>query len=107
MKTVFFSGTVEDWEQIEIDIQNAPLSSADIVFASLLPGDVNFDDRVNADDALQILRYVDKLPSVSKASEEEPDPKRLLSGDMDGDGAVTRAGAVEIQRYAIGLRAGF
>ena len=37
---------------------------------------------------------------------EEPDPKYLLTGDVDGDGAVTRADAQEIQRFAIGLRAG-
>lgn len=70
-------------------------------------GDVNGDGQVNADDALQIMRYVNRLSSVFDSGTEQERTDRFLAADVDGDGSVTEADAAEIQRYVIGLRGAF
>ena len=77
------------------------------VWKEILPGDVNFDGLVNADDALLILRYVEGLSSVFNTADEATETNRFLAADVNADGAVDGADALELQRYAIGLRTAF
>lgn len=71
-------------------------------------GDVNFDGRIDADDALQILRYAEGLSSVFDldATDDERLARQYL-GDVNADGTVDGADALELQRHAIGLRTAF
>ena len=66
-------------------------------------GDVDHSGAVDADDALQLLRYLCDLESIFSYDSEEERADRLALGDMDGDGVLTEADAERIQRLAIGL----
>ena len=60
-------------------------------------GDVDFDDKVTAADARQILRF-----SVSL---ETPEDYHISFGDLDADGLLTAADARSCLRTAVGLDA--
>jgi archaellum component FlaF (FlaF/FlaG flagellin family) len=75
----------------------------------LLWGDVNCSGRVDAVDALQLLRYTVRLPVL----QQEPCPDigdtvsvdgtPRLWGDVDGDGEVNAVDALKILRYVVML----
>lgn len=62
----------------------------------ILLGDLNFDGKVQAEDARLVLRYVAKLDSLT--------PKQLQVADMDGDGKVSASDARIILRIAAKLQ---
>ena len=67
-------------------------------------GDVDHSNAVNADDALQLLRYLSgELTSIFDYDSDADRAARLALGDMDGDGSVTEQDAELIQRLCIGL----
>ncbi len=69
----------------------------DIIPIRLTYGDVDFDDKVTAADARQILRF-----SVSL---EVPEDYHISFGDLDADGLLTAADARSCLRTAVGLDA--
>lgn len=67
-----------------------------IIADPILLGDLNFDGKVQAEDARLVLRYVAKLDSLT--------PKQLQVADMDGDGKVSASDARIILRIAAKLQ---
>ena len=64
-----------------------------------LYGDVNYDGRVTATDATQILRYFNnKNPNVFTAGTAQEQADRMLCADVNGDGNVTGTDATQIRR---------
>ena len=64
-----------------------------------LYGDVNYDGRVTATDATQILRYFNnKNPNVFTAGTAQEQTDRMLCADVNGDGNVTGTDATQIRR---------
>ena len=61
----------------------------------VMPGDVDLDGDVDANDALLAMRYAMGLVTLT--------PEQIASGDFDGDGALTSAEALRIMRMAMGL----
>ena len=65
-----------------------------------LYGDVNYDGRVTATDATQILRYFNnKNPNVFTAGTAQEQADRKLCADVNGDGHVTGTDATQVRRY--------
>ena len=65
-----------------------------------LYGDVNYDGRVTATDATQILRYFNnKNPNVFTAGTAQEQADRMLCADVNGDGNVTGTDATQIRRF--------
>lgn len=62
---------------------------------SYIPGDVNLNGEVTAEDALLALRYTLELAELEATA--------LLAGDMNGDGVVNSEDALLILRYAMGI----
>ena len=96
-----------DWERFEITQEGNDMVLS-LKHVPPILGDVNFDGRIDADDALQILRYAEGLSSVfdPDATDDERLARQYLA-DVNADGAVDGADALELQRYAIGLRTAF
>jgi hypothetical protein len=67
-----------------------------IIADPILLGDLNFNGKVQAEDARLVLRYVAKLDSLT--------PKQLQVADMDGDGKVNASDARIILRIAAKLQ---
>lgn len=67
-----------------------------IIADPILLGDLNFNGKVQAEDARLVLRYVAKLDSLT--------PKQLQVADMDGDGKVSASDARIILRIAAKLQ---
>jgi archaellum component FlaF (FlaF/FlaG flagellin family) len=76
----------------------------------LLWGDVNCSGRVDAVDALQLLRYTVRLPVLQQelcpdiGDTVSVDGTPRLWGDVDGDGEVNAVDALKILRYVVMLR---
>ena len=65
-----------------------------------LYGDVNYDGRVTATDATQILRYFNnKNPNVFTAGTAQEQADRKLCADVNGDGHVTGTDVTQVRRY--------
>ena len=65
-----------------------------------LYGDVNYDGKVTATDATQVLRYFNnKSPNVFTSGTAQDQADRLLCADVNGDKHVTGTDATQIRRY--------
>ncbi|MBQ4447124.1 MAG: Ig-like domain-containing protein [Clostridia bacterium] len=62
---------------------------------SYIPGDVNLNGEVSAEDALIALRYTMDMQAI--------EPTGLLAGDVNGDGTVNAEDALLILRMSMGL----
>ena len=65
-----------------------------------LYGDVTYDGYVFPDDALQINRYANLMPSIFVAGNEQDKADRMLAADVTGDGNIYPDDALQINRYA-------
>lgn len=92
---VYFNGTQEEWEAIEIAEGNEPLLNATIHFAEDVRGDVNSDSFVNATDALVILRHAVRIDELTGNA--------LEKADVNADGFVNSSDALVVLRIAVGL----
>lgn len=92
---VYFNGTQEEWESIEIAEGNEPLLNATIHFAEDVRGDVNSDRFVNATDALVILRHAVRIDELTGQT--------LEKADVNADGFVNSSDALVVLRIAVGL----
>lgn len=96
---VYYTGTEEQWNQIEIGIANQDLEDATIHYNSSLDipdiqlGDVNGDGVVNITDATEIQKYAVSRINFSEA--------QLEVADFDQDGVVNVSDATKIQKYLV------
>jgi hypothetical protein len=94
---VYFQGTEEEWNSIEIGDDNAALLNATIHFLGstaqeeTTTGDLNGDGEVNALDLLAIKRSLLGIDETSNA------------GDINGDGAVNVVDLLTLKRYILGI----
>ena len=72
------------------EITEAPLETE---IVSFILGDVNEDTKVNAEDALLVLKHAAKLESLTK-------PVRLLAADVNKDEAIDAKDALDILKIA-------
>lgn len=65
-----------------------------------LYGDVNYDGKVNATDATQILRYFNnKAPNAFTSGTEQDQADRILCADVNGDKNINGTDATQVRRY--------
>ncbi len=91
LETVIYTGSEEQWAEIEIDEGNEPLLKARLVIADILLGDVNRDGKVNGTDTNLIFRYVCGLEDFT---EEE-----MKAADVNRDGKVNGTDTNLVFRY--------
>ena len=94
---VYFMGTQEEWEAIEIAEGNEPLLNATIHFVEpevKIKGDIDGDGKINSSDALQILKH-----SVGSELLTE---ENFKCADVDSDGVVNSSDALLVLQYAVG-----
>lgn len=61
-----------------------------------LPGDVNLDNEVTADDALEVLKHVVKLTQLPKIGQ--------LAGDVNENNEITADDALEVLQIVVNLK---
>ncbi|MBR3988286.1 MAG: leucine-rich repeat protein [Clostridia bacterium] len=99
IENVYFSGTEEEWNQIEIMPNNEALLGANIVFETEFTGtfpkgilgDADNNGSITIKDATSIQKYVAKLIAV--------DEEALKAADVNSDGKVNVKDATAIQKY--------
>lgn len=101
LEDVYFNGTQEEWESIEIAEGNEPLLNATIHFAEPdtaikedIKGDVNLDGAVDAVDALLVLKHT--VESIVLEGQEKE------KTDVDKDGIINSYDALIILKIAVG-----
>lgn len=105
LKDIYYTGTEEEWNSIEIGEGNSYFLYATIHYNwVIIPptpdqplgicGDVNCDDRVNSIDALTILR---SITGSDKLTDEEK-----MFADVNFDGRINTIDSLEILRYCAG-----
>lgn len=97
LEDVYFNGTQEEWEAIEIAEGNEPLLNATIHFVEpevKIKGDIDGDGKINSSDALQILKH-----SVGSELLTE---ENFKCADVDSDGVVNSSDALLVLQYAVG-----
>ena len=101
---VYYGGTEEQWNSIDIGENNGFLKFANIHYNSgnqadtdtSTPGDVNSDNKITAKDSMLIQRYAVNLIKL--------DDTQLKAADVNGDGKVTNKDALAILRFTIGYK---
>ena len=86
LETVYYGGSEEQWEQIEIGLDNECLTNANIIFAKedepvYEKGDLDGDGELSASDSLFMRQYLSGRISLDSFF----DPSLA---DLNGDGAV-------------------
>ena len=74
----------------------AAAPNSDTNYTIVLPGDINGDGRVNALDAVEILRAIIGETTLDTYAQK-------LAGDVNGDKIVKPDDAVEILKFAVGM----
>ncbi|MCD8390066.1 MAG: leucine-rich repeat protein, partial [Oscillospiraceae bacterium] len=94
---VYYSGSEEDWNAIEIGTENDCLLNATIAYdsgseGSTTPGDLNGDGEVNASDLTILARHVGKVETMQ-------DETYLATADVTGDGNVDASDLTKLAQY--------
>jgi len=96
LKTIYFEGTEEDWNSIDIEFEGFnTLDTSKVVF--IKNGDANKDGKLNAVDANLMKRYL--------AGQVDADAICLEYADLNGDGAITAVDSLLIKRKLAGAEA--
>ena len=105
LRDVYYTGSEEQWKLIDIEEDNEKLLFATIHTKSHMPdenydsfesyGDVNFDEKVTAKDAMMAQRIAINLDS--------PNVDQFKAADVDKDGTVTTKDALYILRCSLKL----
>lgn len=94
---VYYNGTQEQWENIEVEKGNEYLLNATIHFCEASEtklGDVSGDNKINSSDALVCLQHsVGKFTLTGDA---------LTVADVNKDGCVNSSDALRILQYSVG-----
>ena len=109
LQTVLYAGTKEDWNKIDADAENDPLTSTEVRYQAkpaemdrlkrlvYLIGDVSGDMKVAAEDARLALRASVKLEHYGEGSRE------FFSADANKNGTLGADDARLILRASVGL----
>lgn len=92
---VYYNGTQEEWETVEIAEGNEPLLNATIHFTEDAKGDVSGDGTVNATDALMVLKHSVRIFELTG--------EELERADVNKDGSVNSTDALAILKIAVGI----
>ena len=93
---IYYTGTEEEWNDIEIDERdNYGLLKSKVVF--IKNGDANKDGKLNAVDANLMKRYL--------AGQVDAYAICLEYADLNGDGAITAVDSLLIKRKLAGAEA--
>ena len=68
-----------------------------------LYGDVNYDGKVLANDATQIIRKVNGIGSVFDTGDTATKADRITAADLNADGTIRMNDAAQITRFVNGL----
>lgn len=94
LANVYYMGSTEEWNNIEIGESNDSLSDA-ILHCNFLKGDLTRDGRITAIDAFKIQRGLAGLVTLNGGHK--------LAADVNYDGNYNAADCIEILRYAAGM----
>ena len=94
LETVTYTGSEEQWNEIEIGAGNETFEESDVVIADILLGDVNGDGKVNGTDTNLIFRH------VSGTTELTGD--QLKAADVNGDGKINGTDTNLVFRFVSG-----
>ncbi len=98
---VYYGGSEDDWNEIEIVGYNEGLTSATIHYNSTgagdetdesISGDLNGDDEVDAGDLTILARHVGKVETME-------DETCLANADVTGDGSVDASDLTKLAQY--------
>ncbi len=102
LKDIYYNGTEEEWNLIDIASNNREIFEAELHFedeVSVIYADINGDAEITARDAAMTYAIVNgKL---------DADEEQLLAADVNGDGEVTARDAAMIYAYVNGKLASF
>lgn len=95
LKDVYFAGSRQDWEKMNIGDENSPLLDAHIHFEDQTPlyGDVNDDGEVTASDALMTLQ---NFVGSRQFTDEQ-----LKAANVDGVDGITAKDALLILQHSV------
>lgn len=95
LENVFYSGTSEEWEYIEIAAYNESLLNSTRYYQKLTPvkGDANCDNIVDVRDVTIVNQYVVRLTDMTEQG--------LLNADVISDGTVDIKDLGQIKKYII------
>ena len=109
LEEVIYSGTEEEWNEIDIKEQNDPLLKKIITFAPVeetewITGDANGDGELDMSDIVLIMQA---LANPDKFGVDGHDPTHITANgfkyaDTNGDG-LTVSDAANIQKFLLGL----
>ena len=88
---MYYNGIPEQWEQINIGINNGYLVDAIIHYEDIQIGDLDGVPGVDEDDAIYLLRYV-LLPESTLIEQDL---------DFDGNGVVNEDDAIYLLRHTL------
>ena len=90
LETVTYTGSEEQWAEIEIGAGNEVMEDIEITIADVIPGDVNGDGSVNIFDAIELLDLIaDGSADVLSSGE-------FRAADVNGDSSVNIFDAIEL-----------
>ena len=99
LDTVYFTGTEEQWNAIEIGDYNSPLLNANIIFnyaeSAVAYGDADGNGEIASKDVTLIRRYIAAYDEVTGTSTVEV----AAGADVNGDGAINSKDVTLLRRY--------
>ena len=98
VETIFYDGSKEEWDNIDIKQGNEGISWYAVVFPSqsdMRLGDLSGDGNVTTVDALNCIKAAVGITKL--------DANQTKAADVDGDGKVTTADALLILKYSVGI----
>ena len=96
---VYFEGSADDWNKVQVDEENDALFSAELHFVQCTPGDVNGDGEVTAVDAWLALQAATRALTLWG--------DKQVAADVDGVMGVSAVDALMILQRAAGTLTAF
>ena len=94
LETITYTGSEEQWDEIEIGAGNETFTESEVVIADILLGDVNGDGKVNGTDTNLIFRHVSGTTELSG--------DQLKAADVNGDGKINGTDTNLVFRFVSG-----
>lgn len=99
LEKVTYTGTEEQWRNINIGTGNEAFEMSELVIINVMLGDLNGDGRVTGADTNLIFRYVSGTVELTE--------RQLKAADVNGDDRVTGADTNLVFRYVSGTISSF
>ncbi len=90
------SSSIADSSSETIESSSIADSSSESDFGKILKGDVNGDNQLASDDALEILKHVVGINSFTH-------PETILRADVNNDGQINTLDALQVLKCVVGL----